>query len=103
MEIMDRVFQTTDSAWRGIGSIPTSGLAVRKEFAEFDASQKFPVSPPEPREARGCRCGELLRGLITPPECALYGTACTPQDPVGPCMVSMEGPCAAYFKYWSGQ
>jgi hydrogenase expression/formation protein HypD len=103
MEIMDRVFQTTDSAWRGIGSIPTSGLAVKEEYAEFDASQRFPVSPPEPREARGCRCGELLRGLITPPECALYGTACTPQDPVGPCMVSMEGPCAAYFKYWSGQ
>jgi hydrogenase expression/formation protein HypD len=103
IEIMDRVFQKTDSAWRGIGSIPTSGLAVRKEYAEFDSSQRFPVSPPEPREAQGCRCGELLRGLITPPECALYGTACTPQDPVGPCMVSMEGPCAAYFKYWSGQ
>ncbi len=103
VEIMNRVFQTADSVWRGIGPIPSSGLAVRDEFAGFDAVQRFAVTPPEPREARGCRCGELLRGLITPPECALYGTACTPQDPVGPCMVSMEGPCAAYFKYWSGQ
>ena len=81
--------------------IPASGLEIRDEYADFDAARKFPVTPPEPREPKGCRCGELLRGLITPPECALYGKACTPEEPVGPCMVSTEGPCAAYYKYWS--
>jgi hydrogenase expression/formation protein HypD len=103
MELMYRVFQTADSSWRGIGLIPESGLAIRDGYKDFDASAKFPVSPPAPREAKGCRCGELLRGLITPPDCALFGASCTPEDPIGPCMVSMEGPCAAYYKYWSGQ
>ncbi|MBN2158539.1 MAG: hydrogenase formation protein HypD [Spirochaetes bacterium] len=102
VDLMNRVFLTTDSHWRGIGVIPASGLEVRNEFAEFDAVSKFPVTPPPPKEAKGCRCGELLRGLITPPECALYGRACTPEEPVGPCMVSMEGPCAAYYKYGRG-
>ena len=101
LEILRRVFRLTDAHWRGIGVIPGSGLEVRDEYAEFDAVKKFPVTPPEPKAAKGCRCGELLRGLITPPECALYGKACTPEEPVGPCMVSMEGPCAAYYKYWS--
>ncbi len=102
-EMIDRVFETAPSAWRGIGVIPGSGLEIREEYGRFDARRKFPVSIPEPKEAAGCRCGELLRGLIAPPECALYGTACTPDEPVGPCMVSTEGPCAAYYKYWSGQ
>jgi hydrogenase expression/formation protein HypD len=101
LEILHRVFRPSDAHWRGIGVIPGSGLEVRDEYAEFDAAKKFPVTPPEPKAAKGCRCGELLRGLITPPECALYGKACTPEEPVGPCMVSMEGPCAAYYKYWS--
>ena len=102
MELMDKVFKTSDSLWRGIGVIPGSGMDVRDEYADFDSLRKFPVTPPPPREAKGCRCGELLRGLIIPPECSLYARSCTPEDPVGPCMVSMEGPCAAYFKYWSG-
>ncbi len=102
-EIIGRVFETGPASWRGIGVIPDSGLAIREEFAAFDAARKFPVTVPEPREAPGCRCGELLRGLIAPPECGLYGTACTPDEPVGPCMVSSEGPCAAYYKYWSGK
>jgi hydrogenase expression/formation protein HypD len=101
VELMERVFAPTDSHWRGIGVIPASGLAIRDEYADFDAARKFPVTPPEPREPKGCRCGELLRGLITPPECGLYGKACTPEEPIGPCMVSTEGPCAAYYKYWS--
>ncbi len=101
LDILNQVFRTSDAHWRGIGVIPGSGLEIRNEYAEFDAALKFPVTPPEPKEAKGCRCGELLRGLITPPECALYGKACTPEEPVGPCMVSMEGPCAAYYKYWS--
>lgn len=101
VEIMDRVFKRSDAQWRGIGVIPGSGLEVRDEYAEFDAARKFPVTPPPPQEAKGCRCGELLRGLITPTSCPLYGKACTPEEPVGPCMVSLEGPCAAYYRYWS--
>jgi hydrogenase expression/formation protein HypD len=99
-EIMFSVFEPADAEWRGIGMIPGSGLAVRGEFAEFDASRKFQVDVPEPREHGGCRCGELLRGLILPPDCPLFGKACTPAEPVGPCMVSSEGPCSAYYKYW---
>jgi hydrogenase expression/formation protein HypD len=102
LELMNMVFRSADSRWRGIGVIPGSGMEMREEFADFDAGRKFPVTPPPPKEAKGCRCGELLRGLITPPECGLYARSCTPEDPIGPCMVSMEGPCAAYFKYWSG-
>lgn len=98
-EIMYRVFEKADSPWRGIGMIPGSGLSLREEFSEYDAALKFPVNPPPPREAKGCRCGELLRGLTTPDQCPLFATTCTPADPVGPCMVSAEGPCAAYFKY----
>jgi len=98
-EVLYRVFRTADTAWRGIGVIPGSGLEMRDEFADFDASRKFRVTPPEPREHPGCRCGELLRGLILPTDCPLFGKACMPERPVGPCMVSTEGPCAAYFKY----
>jgi hydrogenase expression/formation protein HypD len=101
LEILHQVFRTSDAHWRGLGVIPGSGLEMREEFADFDAARKFPVTPPPPKEAKGCRCGELLRGLIIPPECGLYARACTPEDPIGPCMVSMEGPCAAYYKYWS--
>jgi hydrogenase expression/formation protein HypD len=101
LEILNRVFRAADARWRGIGVIPGSGLEIGEEYADFDAFRKFPVTPPEPKEAKGCRCGELLRGLIIPPDCALWGKACTPEEPVGPCMVSMEGPCAAYYKYWS--
>ena len=98
-EIMFEVFRPADAEWRGIGTIPGSGLAVRDAFAEFDASRRFRVTPPEPREHPGCRCGELLRGLIVPTDCPLFGKACMPERPVGPCMVSTEGPCAAYYKY----
>jgi hydrogenase expression/formation protein HypD len=98
-EIMYRVFERCDSHWRGIGVIPDSGLSLRKEYSDFDAAVRFPVSPPEPREAIGCRCGELLRGLITSQECPLFAGACRPEHPVGPCMVSTEGPCAAYYRY----
>lgn len=98
-ETMYQVFEKSDSLWRGIGIIPGSGLALREAFSEFDALKKFPVTMPEPREPKGCRCGELLRGLVTPDECPLFTKACTPEHPVGPCMVSTEGPCAAYYKY----
>jgi hydrogenase expression/formation protein HypD len=99
-ETINRVFDRVDATWRGIGLIPGSGLGLRPRFAAFDAEQRFPVTMPEPREHPGCRCGDLLRGLITPPECPLFDTACRPENAVGPCMVSSEGPCAAYYKYW---
>lgn len=99
MEIMNRVFRSVPSLWRGIGVIPESGLALRDEFAEFDAEKKFAVHLPPAKEHPSCRCGELLRGLIVPTDCPLYGRACVPEDPVGPCMVSSEGPCAAYYRY----
>lgn len=99
IEIMERVFEKAPSLWRGIGVIPESGLMLRDEFAEFDAEKKFTVDLPPVKEHSACRCGELLRGLIVPPDCPLYGKACVPEDPVGPCMVSSEGPCAAYYRY----
>lgn len=98
-EIMFQVFRAAGAVWRGIGEIPESGLEMRDEFADFDASRKYRITPPEPREHPGCRCGELLRGLILPTDCPLFGKACMPERPVGPCMVSTEGPCAAYYKY----
>lgn len=98
-QIMYQVFEPIDAAWRGIGMIPQSGLKIRKEFDRFDAEKRFDLSVPDSREPKGCACGEILMGLKTPPECPLYKTACTPSCPVGPCMVSTEGTCAAYYKY----
>lgn len=98
-EIMDQVFETCEAGWRGIGQIPESGKRLRPEFKDFDAQQRFPVSLPPPQEPKGCRCGDVLRGLILPPDCPLFGKACTPRQPVGACMVSSEGSCAAFYKY----
>lgn len=98
-ELMHEVFEPGDAAWRGIGIIPGSGMVLREEYAAFAAEIKFPVTPPPVKEAKGCRCGEILRGLATPPECPLFAGECTPTSPVGACMVSSEGSCAAYFKY----
>lgn len=100
VEVLYSVFSAADADWRGIGVIPDSGLVLKDEYSDFDAEKKLPVTPPEPQEHPGCRCGELLRGLILPPECPLFGKACNPERPVGPCMVSTEGPCSAYYKYW---
>ncbi len=100
MEIIDSVFDIKDTEWRGLGNIPASGLAIKKEYSLFDAEKKFPVTPSAPKEHPGCRCGDLLRGLITPPECPLFDKGCSPERAIGPCMVSSEGPCAAYYKYW---
>lgn len=100
VEIIYEVFEKADSLWRGIGMIPESGLVVKDSYSEFDSLLKFPVTPPPPKEPEGCRCGELLRGLIAPNDCPLFGKRCLPESPVGPCMVSSEGPCSAYYKYW---
>jgi hydrogenase expression/formation protein HypD len=98
-QAMARVFEVADAQWRGFGTVPASGLRVNEAYARFDAARAFPVEVMPAREPPGCRCGEVLRGVLLPPECALFGKACTPQNPVGPCMVSAEGACAAYYQY----
>ncbi len=97
--IIETVFEPSDTRWRGFGIILESGLTLRKEFSEFDALLKFPVEIEIPPEPAGCKCGHVLQGRIKPQECALFGKACTPESPIGPCMVSTEGTCAAFYKY----
>jgi hydrogenase expression/formation protein HypD len=97
--VLDRVFQHDDAEWRGIGSIPGSGLAIRDEFAALDAFKQIQVEVEPSREPRGCLCGKVLQGLVKPVDCPHFGKSCSPGHPVGPCMVSSEGTCAAYFKY----
>ena len=99
LRLLDQVFEPCDADWRGLGVIPGSGLAIREEFAALDATLRFDVDPGPTLEPPGCRCGEVLRGLTDPAACALFGGRCTPEDPVGACMVSSEGACAAYFNY----
>ena len=97
--IMDQVFTSCDALWRGLGVIPGSGLALRSEFANYDAVDHFGLRLTETPEPKGCACGDILSGILTPQQCALFGKACTPMNPVGPCMVSSEGTCAAYYRY----
>jgi hydrogenase expression/formation protein HypD len=99
LQIMNEVFDVTGASWRGIGEIPASGYKLKDKFARFDADLAFPVDLPPVKEAAGCRCGEILRGTIRPTECKLFRKACTPENPIGPCMVSSEGSCAAYYQY----
>lgn len=90
--------------WRGLGQVPYSGLRIKKEYAEFDAEKRFSVPPIRAVEHKGCECGAVLRGMKQPIECKLFGTVCTPENPVGSCMVSAEGSCAAHYtfrRYWS--
>jgi hydrogenase expression/formation protein HypD len=94
-----QVFEPIDAEWRGIGVIPGTGLGIREQYAKFDAVKRVPVSPEPPREIPGCQCGEVLRGITLPFECKLFGRGCTPEHPIGPCMVSSEGSCAAYYRY----
>lgn len=98
--VIQKVFEVTDRAWRGIGTIPASGYRLRKEFSEFDAEQRFPeVQAIETRESPLCISGKVLQGQKKPNECAAFGKECTPQTPLGATMVSSEGACAAYFRY----
>ncbi len=98
-QLMARVFAPAAAAWRGFGTIPASGLVLSAEFAAYDAARRFPLEVETVQEPSGCRCGEVLRGAIVPPACPLFRRVCTPRNPVGPCMVSAEGACAAYFQY----
>ena len=98
-KFMEEVFIPTDTKWRGFGTIPESGLALRENYADFDAEIRFPVAVTEQPEPTGCLCSEVLRGHVKPTDCQLFSTVCTPHNPVGPCMVSNEGTCAAFHKY----
>ena len=98
-EMLARVFRVADAGWRGLGTIPGSGYELAAEFSQFDAAQRFEVDLPPAVEPAGCRCGEVLRGMIDPPDCPLFGEACTPRRPVGACMVSSEGACQAHYRY----
>ena len=99
LALLDRVFAPADVAWRALGTIPESGLDLRPEFADHDAFRRYDVTLGEDRDPPGCRCGEVITGRLLPNECELFGGACTPRAPVGPCMVSSEGTCQAWFKY----
>jgi hydrogenase expression/formation protein HypD len=97
--VLERVFTLADARWRGLGAIPGSGLNINDEYSSYDARVKFQVPDFEDKPIKGCACGEVLTGKITPRECLLFGRACTPVQPIGPCMVSHEGACAAYYRY----
>ena len=97
---IDDVFETCIATWRGLGPIEGSGYRIRERYARFDALRRFEPAIETTREPRGCRCGDVLRGIMAPNECPLFRTVCSPENPVGPCMVSSEGSCAAYFRYY---
>jgi len=98
-KLIDEIYEPCDAIWRGIGTLPASGLKLRPRYADFDAARKFGCAVDIDETPAGCSCGDVLKGLRRPDACPLFGTACTPGHPVGPCMVSSEGSCAAYFKY----
>ena len=97
--LIETVFEPADSEWRGLGTIAGSGLVLREQYRRFDGMARLGIEMVPTREPKGCRCGEILQGRLLPPDCPLYGTACTPLRPVGPCMVSGEGTCAAYHRF----
>ncbi|MFV0459376.1 MAG: hydrogenase formation protein HypD [Actinomycetales bacterium] len=99
MAMLQDVFEITDRTWRGIGSIPASGWRLSAKYAAYDAERRFEVDGIHTEESPLCRSGEVLQGLITPHECAAFGTSCTPRNPLGATMVSSEGACAAYHAY----
>ena len=99
LHIMNSVFEPTTANWRGIGAVPSSGLTIRKEYEMFDALKQFLVTVPPPMEPKGCLCGEVVQGLKIPSDCKLFRTTCSPENPIGPCMVSHEGACSAYYLY----
>ncbi|NLY55675.1 MAG: hydrogenase formation protein HypD [Firmicutes bacterium] len=104
-QVLAEFFQPVDAEWRGIGVIPGSGLELADAYAAFNARNTEAIAEAEQRlvglksEIKGCRCGDVLKGVILPYECPLFGKACTPSRAIGPCMVSSEGSCAAYYKY----
>jgi hydrogenase expression/formation protein HypD len=99
LRMMDRVLEPRQALWRGLGQIGESGLGIRPEYSAFDAEKKFGLKPGRCGVATACRCGEVITGRMEPECCPLFGKICLPEEPVGPCMVSSEGACAAAYKY----
>ena len=99
LNILKEVFEVSDTRWRGLGIVPSSGLAIRDKYSQFNTNRLFDVRVESKDEPKGCLCGEVLRGVNMPLECAFFANTCTPDDPIGPCMVSSEGTCSAYYKY----
>ena len=100
VRMMNEIYDVCDDAWRGIGRIPNSGLKLNDDYAFLDAEKVLPIQLEKPSlDPKGCQCGSVLQGLIKPNECPLFGKACTPDHAVGACMVSVEGSCAAWYKY----
>ncbi len=97
--LMREVFARDDAAWRGLGTIPRSGLRLRAAYERFDALRRFNIQLGADADDDACRCGDVIQGIVDPPACPLFGTRCTPAEPVGPCMVSSEGTCAAWHRY----
>ncbi|MGA2496239.1 MAG: hydrogenase formation protein HypD [Tepidisphaeraceae bacterium] len=97
--LIEKVLEPAEVSWRGVGMIPKSGMVIRPEYGRFDARVRYNLQPKEVPEPPGCRCGEVITGRCTPVECKLFGNVCTPINPIGPCMVSSEGTCQAWFKY----
>lgn len=96
---LDHVFDEADTVWRAMGTIRASGLELKDEYSRFDARRRFGLTIGEDYDPPGCRCGEVIQGRIEPPDCALFGSECTHEQPIGPCMVSSEGTCAAWYRY----
>jgi hydrogenase expression/formation protein HypD len=99
IEMLDEVFELRNDWWRGLGTLHQSGYGIREKYADFDAEKKIEVEVEPTREDKGCLCGIVLKGQARPSDCKLFGKACTPSEPVGACMVSNEGACAAYYQY----
>jgi hydrogenase expression/formation protein HypD len=97
--LIDEVFETEDAEWRGLGRIPLSGLKLNDRYADLDSRRRIDIRTERKTADSRCRCGEVLRGKIDPPACPLFGAVCTPERPLGPCMVSSEGSCGAWFSY----
>jgi hydrogenase expression/formation protein HypD len=102
LRLMETVFEIGVANWRGIGAVPASGLQLKVKYQQFDAEKNFTIDTGPAHEPKGCICGAILRGVSTPKECKLFHRTCTPEHPVGPCMVSAEGSCAAYYQYEGG-
>jgi hydrogenase expression/formation protein HypD len=99
LQLMARVFRVADDRWRALGVIPGSGLQLADEYAEFDAAKRLEIPPTESYEMPGCRCGDVICGRCIPTDCPLFARVCTPHNPIGPCMVSSEGSCSAYYRF----
>ncbi|MBP7935630.1 MAG: hydrogenase formation protein HypD [Phycisphaerae bacterium] len=99
LRFIDEVFEPEDTIWRAMGTIPMSGLGLRERFLRFDALREFDLTIGQDYDPPGCKCGQVIQGKLDPSSCGLFGEHCTPSHPVGPCMVSSEGTCAAWFKY----